>query len=218
MCVGFLCFCYSTFPDHLLRKISLPSTWISHFWFIKFKRDSAASCLAAVSGGRSFFFHSGSCCGQTHPSQEHYRTKDTWHTFWRQQTWLIFKLWVLWNVYLGIWYVQNQQCSARSFRLVWQLGTPSILPPTISAPDKGVSSPPGNSCTSLVPLLFLKGKIQSTSKASKDAKNDWEKDKEKGGEKWYEKTKGKNTQCAKASELSTCQMNCVVDLFLIFLA
>lgn len=31
----------------------------------------------------------------------------------------------------------------------------------------------------------------------------------KGGEKWYEKNKGKNTQCAKASELSTCQINCV---------
>lgn len=40
----------------------------------------------------------------------------------------------------------------------------------------------------------------------------------KRGEKWYDKTKGKNTQCAKASELSTCQINCVVALFLIFLA
>lgn len=36
-----------------------------------------------------------------------------------------------------------------------------------------------------------------------DAKYDWEKEEEKGGEKWYEKPKGNNTQCAKASELST---------------
>lgn len=36
-----------------------------------------------------------------------------------------------------------------------------------------------------------------------NAKYDWEKEEEKGGEKWYEKPKGNNTQCAKASELST---------------
>lgn len=59
-------------------------------------------------------------------------------------------------------------------------------------------------------------------KASEDTKYDWEKNEEKGGEKWYEKNKGKNTQCAKASELSTCQINCVdlyvSNMFRIFLA
>lgn len=168
MCVGFVCFCYSTSSDQPLRKISLPSTWILHFWFIKLKRDSAASCPAVVWGGTSFFFHTGSCCGQTHHSQEHYRTKDAEAlAFWRQQTWLVFRLWVLWNVYLCIWYVQNQPSSARSFRLVWQLGTPIILfPDHIHSRQRGLLV----SCDStwilayLVSLLFLKGVIQALCK------------------------------------------------------
>lgn len=63
-------------------------------------------------------------------------------TTWRQQIWLVFRLWVLWNVYLYIWYVQNQPSSAKSFRLVWQLRT-ILLSSTISVPDKEVSYPPG---------------------------------------------------------------------------
>lgn len=66
-----------------------------------------------------------------------------------------------------------------------------------------------NSCTSLVSLLFLKGIIQALSevplcimiKQARMPNMIERRTKKKGGEKWYEKTKGKNIQYAKASEL-----------------
>lgn len=55
-------------------------------------------------------------------------------------------------------------------------------------------------------------------KANNNAKYDWEKEEEKEGEKWYKKRRGKNTQHAKESGLSTPQINCWVASFLTFLA
>lgn len=122
---------------------------------LNLKRDSAASYLSVVSAESCFFFHSGSLCGQTHLSQEYYRTKGTQNTDLLKGAHLAhFRLWVLWNVSLCIWYIQNQPSSARSFRLVWQLETPIVPSPDhICSRQRGLLS----SCDStwiLAQLLY----------------------------------------------------------------